>query len=55
MRIIFSITTIVLAIFATSTAIAAPVYLNIDNISVAVGPGTSAGTFNNTFTSGTTF
>ena len=30
------------------------VYLNIDNISVAVGPGTSPGTFNNTFGSGHT-
>jgi hypothetical protein len=30
------------------------VYLNIDNISVAVGPGTSPGTFNNTFDSGQT-
>lgn len=30
------------------------VYLNIDNISVAVGPGTSPGTFNNTFNAGQT-
>ncbi len=33
---------------------AAPVYLNIDNISVAVGAGTSPGTFNNTFSGGET-
>lgn len=30
------------------------VYLNIDNITVAVGAGTSAGTFNNTFAGGQT-
>lgn len=30
------------------------IYLNIDNITVAVGPGTSPGTFNNTFNSGQT-
>lgn len=39
---------------ATPAAFAAPVYLNIDNISVAVGAGTSAGTFNNTFNNGAT-
>lgn len=39
--------------FAT-LANAAPVYLNIDNISVEVGAGTSAGTFNNTFDNGQT-
>ncbi len=33
---------------------AAPVYLNIDNSSVVVGPGTSPGSFNNTFASGST-
>lgn len=31
-----------------------PVYLNVDNISVSVGPNTSDGTFNNTFNSGQT-
>ncbi len=36
----------------TPGASAAPVYLNIDNISVAVGAGTSEGTFNNTFANG---
>ena len=33
---------------------AAPVYLNVDNISVAVGANTSPGTFNNTFNGGQT-
>jgi hypothetical protein len=35
-------------------AIAQTVYLNKDNITVAVGPGTSAGSFNNTFANGAT-
>lgn len=35
-----------------SNAMAAPTYLNISNISVAVGAGTSAGSFNNTFANG---
>lgn len=30
------------------------IYLNIDNITVSVGPGTSAGSFNNTFDNGQT-
>ncbi len=37
-----------------STAWADSTYLNIDNISVAVGAGTSAGDFNNTFNNGAT-
>lgn len=41
------------AMFAGS-ADAALVYLNEDNISVAVGAGTAAGTFNNTFDNGAT-
>ncbi len=41
------------ALSATAAA-AVPVYLNIDNISVAVGPGTSDGDFHNTFSSGQT-
>jgi hypothetical protein len=41
------------AMFACPT-FAATTYLNKDNISVAVGPGTSSGTFNNTFNSGAT-
>lgn len=46
----------VLAIFAFGgvNAVAAPIYLNETNISVAVGPGTSDGTFNNTFANGNT-
>lgn len=39
---------------AAGVASAAPVYLNIDTITVEVGPGTSAGTFNNTFDGGNT-
>jgi hypothetical protein len=37
-----------------ANSLAAPVYLNDSNISVATGPGTSAGTFNNTFSNGAT-
>lgn len=41
--------------FALPTLVLAqPVYLNIDNISVAVGAGTSPGSFNNTFNNGQT-
>lgn len=40
--------------FAVTSANAAPVYLNKDNITVSVGAGTSSGTFNNTFSSGNT-
>lgn len=39
---------------AAGLAHATPVYLNIDNISVAVGANTSPGTFNNTFNGGQT-
>lgn len=35
-------------------AVVVPVYLNVDNISVAVGDGTSPGSFNNTFAGGST-
>lgn len=45
---------ITLSIFATGSVFAAPVYLNFDNISVAVGSGTSPGSFNNTFNNGNT-
>ncbi len=44
----------VLGPFLAASALAAPVYLNNTNITVAVGPGTSAGTFNNTFAGGAT-
>ena len=37
-----------------SPTMAQSVYLNRDNITVAVGPGTSAGSFNNTFANGAT-
>jgi hypothetical protein len=36
------------------SASAVPIYLNVDNISVEVGSGTSAGSFNNTFDAGQT-
>lgn len=41
-------------LFAAPAALAGSVYLNIDNITVAVGGGTSPGTFNNTFDDGQT-
>ncbi|MGM0586153.1 MAG: VPLPA-CTERM sorting domain-containing protein [Pseudomonadota bacterium] len=43
-----------LVAFSATGADAVPVYLNIDNITVEVGPGTSDGTFNNTFDGGLT-
>lgn len=48
-------TLLLIAQTITATAYAQePEYLNLDNIVVAVGDGTSAGTFNNTFSSGQT-
>lgn len=41
-------------IFGLQAGTAAAIYLNIDNISVEVGPGTSPGSFNNTFDAGQT-
>jgi hypothetical protein len=43
-----------LALASAATALAVPVYLNNANITVAVGPGTSPGSFNNTFDGGAT-
>lgn len=43
--------TVILVAFSSD---ACAVYLNIDNISVSVGAGTSPGTFNNTFNGGNT-
>lgn len=40
--------------FGAVNAVAAPIYLNETNISVAVGTGTSPGSFNNTFNGGNT-
>ena len=37
-----------------ATASTESLYLNIDNISVSVGSGTSSGSFNNTFSNGNT-
>lgn len=43
-----------LGLALSSPAWSTPVYLNQSNITVAVGSGTSAGTFNNTFANGAT-
>lgn len=53
MRIINLIMLVLLA-GLTSTASATPLYLNVNNISVEVGAGTTATTSNNTFSSGLT-
>lgn len=42
------------ALFGTVNANAMSIYLNNSNITVEVGPGTSAGSFNNTFSGGNT-
>jgi hypothetical protein len=44
----------VLALCATPHSLAASTFLNGTNITVAVGAGTSPGTFNNTFDNGST-
>ncbi|MEF7613028.1 PEP-CTERM sorting domain-containing protein [Aquincola sp. MAHUQ-54] len=43
-----------LSLLGTAGAQAAPTYLNGTNITVSVGPGTSPGSFNNTFANGAT-
>ena len=50
LRVIFGLGVLLIC----SGAMAAPIYLNESNISVSVGTGTSAGTFNNTFNGGAT-
>jgi len=45
---------ILLTMLLSFTTRATPIYLNHTNISVAVGAGTSAGSFNNTFSGGNT-
>lgn len=45
---------LLIILFGTSKAVAEPIYLNFTNITVEVGDGTSAGTFNNTFANGAT-
>jgi hypothetical protein len=50
----FAAATLVGAALSFSTPTSAAVYLNKDLITVAVGPNTSAGTFNNTFANGQT-
>jgi len=54
MKSFFKILTATLTMLATSSVVATPVYLNIDNILVTVGSGASVGTFNNTFNNGNT-
>ena len=54
MKTVLAATAFVAALGLAGVANAAPVYLNGDNISVAVGANTSAGTFNNTFNGGQT-
>ena len=46
-------TIVLLLSLGSASAWAAPIYLNNANITVQVGPGTSPGTFNNTFSGGT--
>ena len=41
-------------VWGAVNAVAAPIYLNESNITVAVGSGTSPGSYNNTFASGQT-
>lgn len=48
-----NVATACLLLCAAQASIADPVYLNKDNITVAVGTGTSPGSFNNTFGGGT--
>ena len=45
---------LLVAVVASPALAADTVYLNQDNISVAVGAGTSPGSFNNTFSNGQT-
>jgi hypothetical protein len=53
-KLIKSSTLLAIMIAGMNATPALAVYLNIDNITVAVGPGTSPGTFNNTFSGGNT-
>lgn len=53
-RITLSLATILVLLGASASSQAESTYLNINNISVAVGSGTSPGTFNNTFNNGQT-
>lgn len=54
MRLATATALIPLAAFACQSAVASTTYLNDTNITVAVGAGTSPGTFNNTFDNGAT-
>lgn len=55
MNVLQSVLTITLfVLYGITSASAAPVYLNNTNITVEVGPGTSPGSFNNTFAGAST-
>jgi hypothetical protein len=54
MRSVTTGLTAALLALGSVSALAAPIYLNESNITVAVGPGTTATTSNNTFNSGQT-
>ena len=45
---------LLLCAMGATNALAAPIYLNNSNITVAVGPNTAPGSFNNTFANGAT-
>ena len=54
MKLLKSVLLAGLAAFVGNSALGAPIYLNDQNITVEVGPGTSAGSFNNTFAGSST-
>ena len=54
MKLLKQILATTLLMFGATASNAAPIYLNIDNISVSVGAGTTATTSNNTFANGNT-
>lgn len=53
-KIAYTLLAVVLTLCLPSSVVAQATYLNIDNMSVSVGAGTSPGTFNNTFSGGQT-
>ena len=54
MKSLLSLAITLFVSMAAMSASSAQIYLNESNISVAIGAGTSAGTFNNTFSGGST-
>lgn len=53
-KLLSTLTLVCLSSLAAKEAVAASVYLNESNMTVEVGPGTSPGSFNNTFNGGQT-